>query len=48
MGRVEGHFSKSLRSVKMEHLMEVPLDQSGIAKAYDRDSANNFIYTGAG
>jgi len=45
--RVKEHIYKSLESVNMEHLGDSPLDQSGVAKAYDRDEANTTVYTHA-
>lgn len=46
--RIEGHLYKALASVNMEHLAEAGMNQSGVAKAYDRDEVNNLIYTFAG
>jgi len=42
--RVDAHLYKALGSISLEYLMQVPLSQSGVAKAYDRDGANNFVY----
>ena len=42
--RVDSHLYKALGSISLEYLMQVPLSQSGVAKAYDRDGANNFVY----
>lgn len=43
--RVEKHIYKALQSVNMEHLSEAQMNQSGVAKQYDRDEVNNLIST---
>lgn len=43
--RIEQHLYKALASVNMEHLSEAQLNQSGVAKQYDRDELNNLITT---
>jgi len=43
--RIEQHIYRALCSVNMEHLSDAQLNQSGTAKAYDRDEVNNTIYT---
>lgn len=42
---VETHIYNALASVHMQHLAQVPMQQSGVAKAIDRDEQNNFIYS---
>jgi len=41
--RVDKHLYKALKSVNMEHLDTTPLNQSGLAKEWDRSEANNFV-----
>ena len=41
--RVDKHLYKALKSVNMEHLDSTPLNQSGLAKEWDRSEANNFV-----
>jgi hypothetical protein len=43
--RIEQHIYKAMCSVNMDHLADAQLNQSGTAKAYDRDEVNNTIYT---
>lgn len=43
--RIDKHIRNGLAAINMEHLMETPLAESGIAKAYDTDGANNFIHS---
>ncbi len=43
--RVKEHLYDALAAINFEYLMQVPLSQSGVAKAYDRDSANNFAHS---
>lgn len=40
---VKQHLRDALSAVNMEFLADVPLSQSGTAKAYDRDELNNFV-----
>lgn len=42
--RIEKHLYKALSSINMEHLAEVPLVQSGVAKGMDRDEATTIVY----
>lgn len=42
--RVDTHIYNALSNISMEHLFTSPLAQSGIAKAYDADEANNFVH----
>lgn len=46
--RIEQHIYKALSAVNMEHLAEVQLNQSGVAKQFDRDDVNTLIYGFAG
>jgi hypothetical protein len=41
--RIKNHIINGLSSIGMDFL--IPLAQSGIAKAYDREEANNFVYS---
>lgn len=41
---VAKHLFNALASVNMQFLEQVPLDESGISKGYDRDEANNFVH----
>jgi len=41
---VNKHLYMALESVNMQFLYNVPLDQSGISKAWDRDETDNFAY----
>lgn len=41
--RVRNHIKDALAAVNMEFLAETPIDQSGIAKAYDANELNNFV-----
>lgn len=41
--RVRNHIKDALAAVNMEFLAETPIDQSGIAKAYDSNELNNFV-----
>lgn len=43
--RVNDHIYKSLASINMEFLAEVPLSQSGVAKEVDKDELNNFVHS---
>jgi len=40
--RVDKHIQHGLAAISMEHVMESPLNQSGLAKAYDDDELNTF------
>jgi hypothetical protein len=42
--RIKQHIFDALAAVNMEFLASVPLSQSGIAKAVDRDELNNLVY----
>lgn len=42
--RIDKHIRKALAAVAMEHVADSPLDQSGIAKAYDDDETNTFAH----
>lgn len=42
--RVKEHVYDAMGVINMDYLMQVPLSQSGTAKAYDRDGANNFVH----
>lgn len=42
--RIEGHIYHALAAVNMEFLMQTPVAESGIAKAYDADETNNFVH----
>lgn len=42
--RVKEHIYDAMGVINMEYLMQVPLSESGTAKAYDRDGANNFVH----
>lgn len=42
--RVDKHIYHALSAVNLEFLADKPLNESGIAKAYDRDDINNFIH----
>lgn len=41
--RVRNHIKDALAAVNMEFLSETPIDQSGVAKAYDANELNNFV-----
>lgn len=41
--RVRQHLCDALSAVNMEFLAEVPIAQSGVAKAYDQNELNNFV-----
>jgi len=41
--RVRQHIYEALSTLNMEFLAEVPLAQSGVAKAVDKDELNNFV-----
>jgi ribosomal protein S27AE len=43
--RVENHIFHALSAVNMQFLLNVPLAESGIAKAYDADETNNFVHS---
>jgi len=43
--RVQGHLFYALAAVNMEFLSQVPVAESGIAKAYDADEVNNFVHS---
>jgi hypothetical protein len=43
-GRIDGHIYKALSAINMQFLMQIPLNQSGLAKEVDRDELNNFVY----
>jgi hypothetical protein len=43
--RIEKHIYKALQAVNMDHLAEVQMNQSGVAKQYDRDEVNTTITT---
>lgn len=40
---VRQHIYDALAAVNMEFLAETPINQSGVAKAYDKDELNNFV-----
>jgi len=42
--RVKEHIYRALEAVNMEHLADVQLNQSGIAKSVDRDEATTLVY----
>jgi hypothetical protein len=42
---VDAHIREGLGAINMEHLADVPLAQSGIAKEVDRDETNNFAHS---
>lgn len=42
--RVKEHIYKALESVNMEHLSDVQLNQSGLAKTMDKDEATTLVY----
>lgn len=42
--RIEKHIWHALSAINMEFLFEKPLQESGIAKAYDTDETNNFVH----
>lgn len=42
--RVKEHIGKALAAINMDHLNDTQLNQSGAAKAFDRDEFNNLIY----
>lgn len=42
---VKEHLRDALASINMEHLHDVPLSNSGIAKEVDRDETNNFVHS---
>ncbi|MBR3647120.1 MAG: zinc finger-like domain-containing protein [Paludibacteraceae bacterium] len=41
--RVRNHIKDALAAVNMEFLAETPIEQSGVAKAYDATELNNFV-----
>ena len=43
--RVRQHKYDALAAINFEHLAESPLDQSGVAKQYDVDGANNTVHS---
>ena len=43
--RVDKHIYHALAAINMEFLAEKPLNESGVAKAYDKDEINNFIHS---
>lgn len=43
--RISKHQFNALKAVNMEHLDSSPLNQSGVAKEWDRSEANNFVYS---
>lgn len=42
--RIQSHIYEALAAINMEHLAEVPMAQSGVAKTVDRDDFNNFVH----
>lgn len=44
MERIEKHGKRALGAVNLEFLAEQPITNSGVAKAYDQDASNSFIY----
>lgn len=42
--RVNDHIFHALAAVNMQHVMNTPMAESGIAKAYDADETNNFAH----
>lgn len=43
--RIEAHTFHALAAVNLEFLAKVPLSESGIAKAYDRDEGSNTVHS---
>ncbi len=43
--RIQQHKFEALKAVNMEHLDNAPLNQSGLAKEWDRSEGNNFVYS---
>jgi hypothetical protein len=43
--RVQDHIYNGLAALNMEHLALVPLSTSGTSKEWDRQEANNFVYS---
>lgn len=43
--RFDKHIWRGLSAINMEFLFEKPLNESGIAKAYDADETNNFVHS---
>jgi len=43
--RIDSHIWHGLAAINMEFLFEKPLNESGIAKAYDADETNNFVHS---
>jgi hypothetical protein len=42
--RIKEHIQKALEAVNMDHLGDTQMNQSGVAKQFDRDEVNNLIY----
>lgn len=42
---IRREMNDALAAVNMEHLMDTPLSESGISKAYDTEETNNFVYS---
>lgn len=42
---VDAHMYKALAAINFEFLEKAPLDQSGVAKQWDRDEANNTVHS---
>lgn len=42
---VKDGINDALAAVNMEHLMDTPLAESGVSKAYDSEETNNFVYS---
>ncbi len=42
---VQAHIYNALSSINFEFLMQSPMNQSGIAKAYDKDELNNTVHS---
>lgn len=42
--RIDSHRYRALAAINMQFLEQVPTNQSGIAKSYDRDETNNTFY----
>lgn len=42
--RVEEHIYKALCAINLDNLAKIPTNQSGVAKAYDKDDTNDFVH----
>lgn len=45
MSIIRQELNDALSAVNMEHLMDTPLSESGVSKAYDSEETNNFVYS---